>query len=162
MSDLKDYEMTTPTDTTIKVTKKFDAPKEMIWKIWTDPELIPQWWGPRKYKTVIDKYDLRVGGEWRFLQTDEEGNEFAFHGVFKEIDEPKKVVQTFVFEPMPDKELTDTLTIEEVDGKTTITTISQFANKEDRDGMIASGMESGQKEGFERTEELIKKLKSGV
>jgi uncharacterized protein YndB with AHSA1/START domain len=125
----------------------------------TDPAQIPRWWGPAKYETVIEKHELRVGGQWRFVQRDEAGNEFAFHGEFKEVAAPSRCVQTFVFEGIPDAEthaLTDTMTLTEVaPGVTRIDTVSQYQVIEDLEGMVASGMESGAVEGYERLARLV-------
>ncbi len=143
----------------VRMSRTFNAPRERVWKAMTDPAQIPQWWGPAKYETVIDKHDLKVGGEWRYTQTDDDGNEFAFHGVFKEIDEPAKAVQTFVFEGIPDADahaITDTLTLTEVEGgKTHMDVMSQYQVIEDLDGMVSSGMESGATEGYERLAKLV-------
>jgi uncharacterized protein YndB with AHSA1/START domain len=130
--------------TTSKVLK---ATPERIWQACTDPEQIPKWWGPAKYKTVVDKLDLRVGGEWRFVQTDDDGNESAFHGVYKEIDEPNKIVDTFEYEPMPGHVLVETMTLTpQADGTTLLTTTAKYDNLADLEGMVSMGMEGGQRD----------------
>lgn len=146
----------------------FDAPRELVWKTISDPALIPQWWGPKEYATTVDKMDFRVGGEWRFVQKNAHG-EFGFHGVYKEIEAPRLVSDTFNFEGIPaGHELVETMTLEDVDGppshkaseghsKTKMTTISQFANIEDLEGMIGSGMEDGAVETWERLAELVER-----
>jgi uncharacterized protein YndB with AHSA1/START domain len=143
----------------VRLSRTFNATRERVWQAMTDPDQIPQWWGPAKYTTVIEKHDLRVGGEWRFTQADTDGNEFAFHGEFKEIDEPNKCVQTFVFEGLPDADshaITDTLTLTEVgDGRTRMDVVSQYQVIADLEGMVASGMESGAVEGYERLAKLV-------
>lgn len=145
----------------------FDAPRELIFKIMTDPKLIPEWWGPSTYTTKIDKHEFKVGGVWRFIQRDKDGNEFAFNGVIKEIVPNEKVVQTFEFEPMAGHILTERLVLEDVGGppsssgdsgaarKTKVTNTSIFASIEDLEGMVGSGMESGATESWERLAKLV-------
>ncbi len=139
----------------VRSTRVFSAPRAKVWHAMTDKEMIPKWWGPAIYSTTVDKLDVRVGGEWRFLQKGADGAEFAFHGVFKEVDEPNKVVQTFVFEPMPASELTDTMALEDVEGGTKFTATSQYSNLADLEGMVASGMEGGNRESHERLATLV-------
>ena len=144
----------------VVMTKVFDAPRELVWEVLTSPKHLPNWWGPRELTTTIDKMDVRVGGEWRFVQKDPQGNEFAFHGVYKELIPNEKAVQTFNFEPIgPGHELTETMTLEDVDGKTRVKTVSQFSSSEDLEGMVGSGMEGGSRDSWERAAELIAKLK---
>jgi uncharacterized protein YndB with AHSA1/START domain len=141
------------------ITRVFDAPREKVWKAWSDPELIKQWLGPRKYEMVVDKYDFKTGGSYRYVHKGDDG-EFAFHGVFHGIYAPQKMIQTFEYEglPEPGHVSLDTLTLEDLgSGKTKATTISVFQTPEDRDGMIKSGMESGITEGHERLDELLAK-----
>lgn len=138
----------------------FDASPDLVWKTITDPALIPKWWGPEKYPTVVDKMDVRAGGAWRFISRDAEGNEFAFNGVYKEIDPPKRIVQTFNFEPIgPGHESTETLLLEETeDGRTRMTMTSVYGSLEDLDGTVATGMESGARETWERLAQLLNAL----
>jgi uncharacterized protein YndB with AHSA1/START domain len=143
----------------VKMGYTFDAPREIVWKSYTDPKLIPQWWGPRYLTTTVEEMDLKVGGKWRFIQTDPEGNKYVFYGEYKEIDPPSKAVQTFEYEPFAGHVIVETLTLEEVDGKTKMTTVSQFANIQDLEGMIQSGMETGAVEGVERMAELVATMK---
>lgn len=154
-------QVTTPTDLEIVMTREFDAPRELVFAAWTTPEHIEQWFGPRGHQTTVDHLDLRVGGTWRYVSRDEQGNEYAFRGEFKEIDPPRKLVSTFEFEGMPGHIVTDTLTLEERDGKTIATTVSLFASREDRDGMLESGMESGANDSMERLAELLARLQRG-
>ena len=129
-----------------------------MFKAHTDPNLIPKWWGPRKYTTTVDKLDLRVGGVWRFVQRDADGNEYAFNGVYREIVPPEKLSYTFEFEGMPGHVLIETLTFEEQGGKTKLTVTGSFQSVEDRDGMLHSGMEEGANESYERLAELLETL----
>lgn len=138
------------------MSRVFDAPREVVWKVCTSPEQIPNWWGPRKYTTAVDKMDFKVGGAWRYINRDPEGNEFAFNGIYKEIDEPKRLTYTFEFEPMAGHISTDEITFEELpDGKTKITARTTFDSVEDLDGMLQSGMEKGATETWDRLEELV-------
>jgi uncharacterized protein YndB with AHSA1/START domain len=152
------FTLTTPSEREIVITRMFDAPRELVFKAVTDPTLIPRWWGPRRYETIVDKMDVRVGGVWRFINRDADGNEFAFNGVYREIVPPERVVQTFEFEPMPGHVSVDTMTLEEVDGKTKLTSTSLFDSREDRDGMMQSDMESGVRETYDRFEEVLQEI----
>ena len=149
------YAMTLPTDREIVMTRVFDAPRELVFKAHVDPEAIPRWWGPRRYTTTVDKMDLRPGGVWRFVQHDQEGNEFAFNGVYREIMPPERLVLTFEFEGMPGHVAVNTAIFEDLGGKTKLTTTQRFENAADRDGMIQSGMESGAIETWDRLTEYL-------
>src|SRR5438128_2154226 len=143
-------------------THTFDAPRELVWKAWTDPKLIPKWWGPSRYSTIVDKRDVRPGGRWRFVQRDAEGNEFGFHGEYREVVPPKRLVGTFEYEGMPGHVLVETATFEEIRGKTKLTQSSLFQNAEDLEGMLASGMEEGAAETMERFTELVTEMQVTV
>ena len=145
----------------ILITREFDAPRELVFKACTDPQLIPQWWGPRSLSTEVDTMDVRPGGQWRFLNRDAEGNEFAFHGVYHEILAPERIIDTFEFEELPETGhvALETMTLEELPGgRTRLTTQSVFQSVADRDGMIQGGMEEGVKDTNDRLEELLKKI----
>ena len=145
----------------IVITREFDAPRELVFKTVTDPKLIPQWWGPRYLSTEVDKMDVRPGGQWRFINRDAEGNEFAFHGVYHEILAPERIIDTFEFEELPETGhvALETMTLEELPGgRTRLTTQSVFQSVADRDGMIQGGMEEGVKDTNDRLEELLKKM----
>lgn len=135
----------------------FDAPLDLVWATITDPSLIPQWWGPEKYPTIVEKMDVIVGGTWRFISQDDAGSEFAFSGVYIEVEPPKRLVQTFNFEPIgPGHESTETLTLEKItDGRTKVTMSSVYNSLEDLEGTIESGMESGARETWERLAQLL-------
>jgi uncharacterized protein YndB with AHSA1/START domain len=138
--------------------REFDAPRELLFRAWTEPELLAQWLGPRNLTMEIDRYDVRDGGTWRYVQRDEEGNEYAFHGVFHGDPSPDGMVQTFEYEGFPGHVSLDTLTFEERDGKTIARTNTVFQTIEARDGMMQSGMEYGVDDGYDRLDELIAKL----
>ncbi|SRR5712692_1075529 len=135
--------------------RTFDAPRELVFKTMTEPRLIPQWWGPRSHTTKVDEMDVRPGGRWRYVHLDPDRNEHAFHGVYHDITAPERLVFTFEYEGVPGHVLLETLTLEEIDGKTRLTDQSVFQSVADRDGMVQSGMESGATETMDRLEELV-------
>ncbi len=138
--------------------REFDAPRELLFRAWTEPDLLKQWLGPRNLTMEIDRYDVRDGGTWRYVHRDDEGNEYAFHGVFHGDPSPEGMVQTFEYEGYPGHVSLDTLTFEERDGKTIVRTNTVFQSVEARDGMMQSGMEYGVDDGYDRLDELIAKL----
>ncbi len=142
----------------IIVEREFDAPLELVYRAWTEPELLTQWLGPRNLTMRIERFDLRDGGAWRYVHIDPDGNEYGFHGVFHGDPSPDALVQTFEFEGAPGHVSLDTLTLEERGGKTLARTNSVFQTIEARDGMVQSGMERGINEGYERLDELIATL----
>ena len=142
----------------IVITRDFDAPREVVFKALTDPNLIPSWWGPARYETTVDRADVRPGGQWRYVSRDADGTEYGFRGVYHDIVAPDRVVQTFEFEGMPGHVSLETATLEEVDGKTRYVGVSVFQSVADRDGMAQSGMEEGASEGFDRLAEVIQSL----
>ena len=151
--------VTLPSDLEIQVTREFDASRDVVYKAMTDPKLIPQWWGPRSDTITVDKMEVRPGGTWRFVATGPNGK-YAFRGEYREIVPGEKIVQTFEFEPMAGHISVETATLTDLpDGRTLFTTRSVFSSKQDRDGMIESGMESGLRETYERFDELLASLK---
>lgn len=149
--------VTLPSEKEILLTRVIDAPRELVFKAYTDPKAIPQFWGPHKYTTVVDKMDVRPGGAWRFIQKDEEGNESAFHGEYSEVKAPEKLVHTFIYEPMPEHIATEHVSFEDLGDRTRIVDLMSFSSKEARDGMVQSGMESGSAELFDRFEKMLQK-----
>jgi uncharacterized protein YndB with AHSA1/START domain len=142
-------------DREIRIERVFNAPRERVYAAFTDPDLIPQWWGRRKDTIVVDKMDVREGGEWRFVSTSDDG-EHAFRGTYRELSPPEKAVQTFEYEGMPGHIAVETATFEDLgDGRTKVVTLSQFDTTEDRDGMLESGMEVGANESYEKLDELL-------
>src|ERR1017187_906735 len=131
------------------MTSVFEALRELVWKAYTDPKMIPRRWGPRNAATAVDKMDLRPRGIWRFVNRAPDGNVFGFNGVYREIVRSERIVYTFEFEGMPGHIMVDTVTFEEYEGKEKVTVRSPFERKEDRDVMVASGMEKGPTEGTE-------------
>jgi uncharacterized protein YndB with AHSA1/START domain len=139
-------------------TRVFEAPRELVFQVMTDPKLVPQWWGPRRLTTTVDQMEVRPGGRWRFVQQDAEGNEFAFNGVYREIVAPERLVYTFEYEGLPGHDLLEIVTLEEKGGKTTMTARDIFQNLEDLEGMVQSGMEEGAVESFDRFSELLEAI----
>jgi uncharacterized protein YndB with AHSA1/START domain len=138
--------------------RTFDAPRDLVFRAFTDPDLLVQWLGPRKYTMTIDRYDVRDGGSYRYVHADDAGNAFGFHGVFHGEPSPDGFVQTFEFEGAPGHVSMDTLTLEEHNGRTTVRTNSVFQSVEARDAMVQSGMAEGMNDGYDRLEELLGKL----
>jgi uncharacterized protein YndB with AHSA1/START domain len=136
-----------------------DGPRALVFDAFTNPEHLKRWMGPRMLTMVICENDLRVGGRYRFVHRTPDGQEFGFHGEYREIVRPERVVRTFVFEPMPDHEAVETLTLEESDGEMTIATTTLHKTVEGRDGHLSSGrMEAGMTDGYARLDELLAAL----
>jgi uncharacterized protein YndB with AHSA1/START domain len=143
----------------IIMSRVFNAPRELVFKTMTDPTYIPQWWGQRNSTTIVDKMDVQAGGQWRYIQRDQQGNEYAFHGVYHSITAPERVIDTFEFEGMPGHVILETMTLEaQADGTTKVTASSVFQSVADRDGMLSSGMAEGANETYDRLDELLAKL----
>jgi uncharacterized protein YndB with AHSA1/START domain len=145
----------------IIIEREFDAPRELVFKAFTDPELYVQWLGPRRLTMTLDTFEPRNGGKWRYISKDQSGNEFAFHGVYHEVFSPQRIIDTFEFEGLPEKGhvILETLTFEALPGgRTSLTSQSVFQSVADRDGMLQSGMEEGVNDSYERLVELLEKL----
>jgi uncharacterized protein YndB with AHSA1/START domain len=147
--------VSTRSDREIVSERIFDAPRERVFAAFTDPELIPRWWGPRSQTTTVDVMEVRPGGSWRFVCRDADGSETAFRGTFREITPPERIVQTFEWEGMPGHVAVETAIFEDLGDRTKFTGISLFHTQEERDGMHASGMEGGLAESHDRLEELL-------
>ena len=139
----------------VRITRDFDAPPAKVFRAHTDPELVVQWLGPRSTEMRVEHYDCRTGGSYRYLHTSD-GNEFGFHGCFHEVRPSELIVQTFTFEGEPDGVALEKLEFEDLgDGRTRLVATSLVDSFEDRDAMLASGMEHGVCEGYERLDELL-------
>jgi uncharacterized protein YndB with AHSA1/START domain len=145
----------------ITITRAFDAPRELVFRAHTEPDLLVQWLGPRELTTAVDRYETRDGGAWRYVQTDPDGNAYGFHGVFHGNPSPDGIVQTFEFEGAPGHVCLQTVTFAERDGKTLMRSVSSFQSVEDRDAMVASDMEHGVHDSGERLAELLTRLQAG-
>ena len=142
----------------VDTSREFDAPRDLLFRAFTDPELLVQWLGPRKYKMVIDRYDVRDGGAWRYIHRDDDGNAYAFHGVFHGTPSVDNMVQTFEFEGAPGHVSLDSIEFKERDGRTVVRSHTVFQSVEARDAQVQAGMTSGMNEGYERLEELLARL----
>ena len=152
--------VTLPSATELLITRAFDAPADAVFRAWTTPELVRRWWGYESGEWVVCEIDLRVGGAWRWVVR--EGDmEVGFHGEYREIERPHRLVWTEIFEGFPagpDAAAVNTMTLEEVDGVTTMTTLVRHAKAEHRDAHLASGMEHGMQVSYDRMEELVREL----
>ena len=144
----------------ITITREFNAPRDLVFRAHIEPELVAQWLGPRDLALAIDRWEARDGGTWRYVHTDAHGNTFGFHGVFHGDPSPQAIVQTFEFEGAPGHVALQTATFNDRGGSTLVRTVSAFQSVEDRDAMVASGMERGARDSGERLAELLAKLQS--
>ena len=151
--------VTLPSDTQILITREFAAPKHLVYKAWTTPELIKRWWSANRGEVTIAEVDLRVGGVWRYVMIAEGGFEVGFHGEYREIVPNERIVSTEVFEGMPGAEAVDTLTLTEKAGRTTLSVLVQHQTKEHRDAHIESGMESGMQDALDLLEQVAISLR---
>jgi uncharacterized protein YndB with AHSA1/START domain len=151
--------VTLPSDTQILITREFDAPKHLVYKAWTTPELIKRWWSGDRGEVTSAEVDLRVGGGWRYIMTANGGFEVAFHGEYLEIVPNERIVLTEVYEGFPEAGAVDTLTFTEKDGRTTLAILVQHETKEHRDAHINSGMEDGMQESMATLEQVAQSLR---
>src|SRR6478735_6808015 len=154
MISSRSAQVTLPEDTQILITREFDAPAELVYKAYTTPELVRQWWHANRGEMTVCEIDLRVGGRWRFVQEAPSYGEVAFHGEYKEIVPNERIVSTEVFEPYPDSPALDTLTLTEEDGRTTLTILVEHTTKQARDMHIESGMEDGLQDALDLLERV--------
>jgi len=152
------YTVTLPSEREIIMTRVFNAPRELVFKAHIDPTLVAQWWGLRSYTTIVDQLDARPGGKWRFVQRRADGSEEGFRGEFREVVPPERFTWTFEWEGMPGHIGLETYTFEEQGGQTTLIATSTFNTREERDGVVASGMEAGANESADRLDELLESL----
>jgi uncharacterized protein YndB with AHSA1/START domain len=139
----------------VRIIREFDAPLEKVFRAHTDPDLLVQWLGPRGLEMRIDHYDCRTGGSYRYLHVSD-GNEYGFHGCFHEVRPSELIVQTFTFEGFPDSVALEKLVLEDIGGgRTRLTATSLVDSFEGRDAFVASGMEDGVRQGYERLDELL-------
>ncbi len=150
--------VTLPTDFEIRITRVFEAPAALVFDVWTTPKHVRCWWGSNKAPLTECTIDLRVGGGWRYVTRNQEGIELGWHGIYKEIDAPIRLVSTEVFEGFPDAESLNTLTLNENEGKTTLIVVVRHKSKENRDGHINSGMEAGMQQCMNRVDDILSEL----
>jgi len=154
--------VTLPTDTQILITREFDAPKHLVYRAWTTPELVKRWWHANRGEVTLAEIDLRVGGMWRYVSRSEDGFEVGFHGEYREIVPNERLVTTEVYEGIPDADAhaaLDTLTLTESDGRTTLTVLVEHPTKQGRDAHINSGMEAGMQDAMDLLEEVAVSLR---
>jgi uncharacterized protein YndB with AHSA1/START domain len=151
--------VTLPGDEQILITREFDAPRHLVYRAWTEPELVKRWWSGERGDMTIAEIELRVGGVWRYVMVTDGGFEVAFHGEYREIVPNERIVSTEVYEGMPEGEALTTVTFTEKDGRTTLTVLVQHASKEARDAHIDSGMETGMQEGMDLLEQVAVSLR---
>jgi len=148
-------DVSTPTDRTIRIERVFDAPRERVFGVFTDPELVSEWWGPRGTTTTVDVMEPQSGGRWRFVCRNPDGTEDGFRGAYREVTPHERVVQTFEWEGMPGHVSVETAEFEDLGEQTRVVTTSIFHTPEERDGMLGSGMEGGMNETYQRLDELL-------
>jgi uncharacterized protein YndB with AHSA1/START domain len=157
--------VTLPTDEQILITREFDAPKHLVYKAWTTPELVKRWWAGHRGEVTSAEIDLRVGGGWRYVMVAQGGFEVGFHGEYREIVPNERIVSTEIYEmpeadPIPDDEAPlNIVTFTELDGRTTLTVLVQCTTQEFRDVIIDSGMEAGMQEGMDLLEQVAISLR---
>ena len=151
--------ITLPSETQYSVRRVFDAPADLVFKAMTTPDLVRRWWGYEKFEWLVCDIDLRVGGQWRYLAKHED-MEVGFHGEYLEIAAPHRLVYTEMYEGVPDPKPEDyainTMTLDEVDGVTTMTVHVEMHTQEARDMVLATGMESGMQVSYDRLEDLVR------
>jgi uncharacterized protein YndB with AHSA1/START domain len=150
--------VTLPTDTQIKIEREFDAPAHLVYRAYTEPELVRRWWTARRGEMTVVDIDLRVGGGWRYVMESPDGFEVAFHGEYREIVPGERLVSTEVYEAMPDAAALDTVTFEERHGRTLLTILVEHTRKEHRDAHVESGMEEGLQDALDLLEQVAATL----
>jgi uncharacterized protein YndB with AHSA1/START domain len=151
-----------PADDQILITREFDAPKHLVYKAWTTPELVKRWWSGQRGEVTHAEIDLRVGGKWRYVMVADGGMEVGFHGEYREIVPNERIVSTEAYEGVPDPDgnaTLNTLTLTEADGRTTLEVLVHAPSKEIRDAIIDSGMEAGMQESMDALEQVAKSLR---
>jgi uncharacterized protein YndB with AHSA1/START domain len=152
--------VTLPTDDQILITREFDAPKHLVYQAWTTPELVKQWWTANRGEATVVEIDLRVGGKWRYVMVTPDGMEVGFHGEYREIVPNERIVSTEVYEGAPGSEGTlNTITLTEIDARTTATILIEAGSREVRDTIIASGMEEGLQDALALLEHVARSLR---
>jgi uncharacterized protein YndB with AHSA1/START domain len=157
--------VTLPTDEQILITREFDAPKHLVYKAFTTPELVKRWWHANRGEATIAEIDLRVGGAWRYVMVTDDGFEVGFHGEYLEIVPNERIVTTEVYEGLPegvseeDAATVNTATFSETDGRTTLTLLVQATSKVSRDAIVESGMEAGLQDALGLLEQVATSLR---
>jgi uncharacterized protein YndB with AHSA1/START domain len=152
--------ITTPTDREIVLTRSFDAPRGLVFEAWTTPEHVRRWWGCGGSPMTVCDIDLRVGGAWRYVVSAPNGEEHGFHGIYREVVAPARLVHTYIYEPMPEHGALNTVLFEERNGRTTVIETVLHQTTEARDGHLQSGMEAGATQSLNRLEAYLETMKS--
>lgn len=147
-----------PAKQDVTITHEFDAPPALVFRAYTEPDLVARWWGPRYLVNEVLQHDARPGGSWRIVQRAPDGSEHGFHGVYHLVDKPSRIVRTFEYEGAPGHVTLETMELEDLGGRTRVVTQAVFQSLADREAMLSSGMEMGVREGFERLTELLAEL----
>ncbi len=150
--------VTLPSSTQILITREFDAPRHLVYRAWTTPELIKRWWSGDRGQVTSIEVDLRVGGRWRYVMTANAGFEVAFHGEYRDIVPDERLVSTDVFEGTPDSQAVSTLVLTESGGRTRVELLIDHATAADRDQHLGSGMEGGMQEALDQLEQVARSL----
>jgi uncharacterized protein YndB with AHSA1/START domain len=158
MTTTNSAKVTLPADTQILITRDFDAPRHLVWKAYTTPELIRRWWAGSHGTVTTAEVDLRVGGSWRYVLVTGDDFEVAFHGEYREIAAPDRLVNTEVYEGAPEGTGVVTTTLTEVDGRTTLSQLCEYGDQKVRDAVIDSGMEGGMQSSFDALEKVAVSL----
>jgi len=160
-TDSRKAKVTLPSDRQILITREFDAPKELVWKAWTTPELVRRWWHANRGEMTVCEMDLRVGGSWRYAMVTPDGMEVGFHGEYREIEPFERLVSTEAYEGIPDADAhaaVDTLTLAEIGDHTLMTVLVEHPTMEGRDMHVESGMEDGMQDAMDLLEETVAAL----
>jgi uncharacterized protein YndB with AHSA1/START domain len=157
--------LTLPADEQILISREFDAPRHLVYKAWTTPELVKRWWHAKRGRVTVVEIDLRAGGQWRYVMVTDDGFEVGFHGVYREVVPNERIVSTEIYEGLPegvsdeDAVTLNTATFTEVDGRTTVTLLIEATSKTSRDAIIDSGMEAGLQDALDLLEETASSLR---
>ncbi len=151
--------VTLPTETQILIAREFAAPSGLVYRAWTTPELVRRWWHADRGEVTVAEIDLRVGGRWRYVLRTPDGFEVAFHGEYREIVPPERLVWTEVYEAVPDAETLQTMTLTERDGRTSMAILGEYGSRDVRDAVIASGMEAGMQDALSLLEQAAATLR---
>jgi uncharacterized protein YndB with AHSA1/START domain len=152
--------VTLPSDEEILITREFDAPRHLVYRAWTTPELVKRWWSGHQGETTLVEIDLRVGGRWRYVMVADGGFEVAFHGEYREIVPNERIVTTQVYEAFPEGDpALNVVTFTEVDGRTVLSLLVRLTSKEARDMVIATGMEVGMQQQMDLLEQVAISLR---
>jgi uncharacterized protein YndB with AHSA1/START domain len=156
--------LTLPTDEQILVTREFDAPRHLVYRAWTTPELVKRWWHANRGAVTVVEVDLSVGGKWRYVMVTDDGMEVGFHGEYREIVPDERIVSTEIYEGLPEGvseeqgATLNTVTFAEANGRTTVTLLIEATSKISRDAIIESGMESGLQDALDLLEQTAQSL----